>query len=520
MALYRKIAISGCLLLAGCAAGPDFKKPEAPTATAYTPAPLPAKTASADVGQGGAQTFVAAKQIPSDWWGLFGSARLNALIERALRANPDIEAAQAALRAAQQNVIAQQGFFYPTVGVSYSPSRNKLAGNMGGNSPGWQGNGTLIQTYSNPAGPKYNGPAYYNFHVAQLSVGYVPDVFGMRQRQVESAQAQQEAQQMQLNASYITLASNVVAAAIQEASVRAQLRAAERVVEISRENLAIMRRQLQTGYVAGIDVAAQQAALAQAEQAVPPLRMQLEQTRDMIRALAGNTPDQDVGETFELSDLKLPQELPLTLPSKLVEQRPDVRIAEAQLHDASAQYGVAIANRLPQFSVVAGVGGMASTPDWMFRRGGGFFNLAANVAQTIFDGGTLKAQSKAAEQALIQAGAQYRSTVISALQNVADTLHAIESDADALKAATAADAANKKLLELTREQYRLGYVGYQSLLIAEQNWQLGAISLIQAQALRLGDTAALYQALGGGWWNNKDAAPDRSAVSAKGDKAS
>lgn len=507
---YKKNAVwLGLVILTGCAAGPDFKRPVAPASGAYAPQSLPAKTAEADTLQGQAQSFVAAKQIPADWWTLFQSARLNTLIERAFRANPDIEAAQAALRAAQQNVVAQQGFFYPTIGVSYSPSRNKLAGNMGGNSPGLQGNGTLIQTFSNPnAGPggKFNGPAYYNFHVAQLTVGYVPDVFGMRRRQVESAKAQLEVQQMQLQASYITLASNVVAAAFQEASVRAQLAAVEKVVAINRENLDIMRHQLQSGYLAEIDVAAQQAALAQAEQAVPPLRNQLEQTRDMIRALAGNTPDMDVPETFELSDLHLPDELPLSLPSKLVEQRPDVRIAEAQLHDASAQYGVAIANRLPQFSVQAGMGGMASTPDWMFRAGGGFFNLVGNVAQTIFDGGTLKAQSKAAEQALNQAGAQYRSTVISALQNVADTLHAIESDADALKAAAASDRANKKLLELTREQYRLGFVSYQNLLMAEQNYQLSTISLVQAQASRLGDTAALYQALGGGWWNRDDAA--------------
>jgi NodT family efflux transporter outer membrane factor (OMF) lipoprotein len=506
--LYRKVLPTiSLLLLAGCAAGPDFKRPAAPVASAYTPQPLPLQSASADVLQGHAQSFVASKQIPVDWWTIFQSARLNALIERAFKANPDIEAAQAALRQSQQNVIAQQGFFYPTVGVSYSPSRNKLAGNMGGNSPGLQGNGTLIQTYSNPAGPKYNGPAYYNFHVAQLTVGYVPDVFGMRRRQVESAQAQEQMQQMQLRATYITLASNVVAAAFQEASVRAQLAAVERVVAINRENLDIMRHQLTLGYLAEIDVAAQEAALAQAEQAVPPLRNQLEQTRDLIRALAGNTPDLDVPETFELSDMHLPLELPLSLPSTLVEQRPDVRIAEAQLHDASAQYGVAIANRLPQFSIMAGMGGMASTPDWMFRAGGGFFNLVGNVAQTIFDGGTLRAQSRGAEQALIQAGAQYRGTVIAALQNVADTLHAIESDADALKAAAASEQASKKVLELTRSQYKSGYVGYQNLLIAEQNYQLTAISLVQAQTQRLGDTAALYQALGGGWWNQKDAKP-------------
>ena len=462
------------------------------------------RTASAATLQGGAQSFVESKQIPFDWWTLFQSPGLNALIERSLKANPDIEAAQATLRQAQENVVAQQGFFYPTVGVSYSPSRNKLAGNNGGSSPGMQGNGTLVQTYVNPAGPKFNGPAYYNFHVAQLTVGYVPDVFGLQRRRVESSEAQLEVQQMQLQASTITLVSNVVAAAFQEASLRAQLTAVEKVVALSRDNLAIMHKQLELGYIAEIDLAQQQAALAQAEQALPPLRKQLEQTRDLIRALAGNTPDQDVAETFELADLHLPEELPLSLPSKLVEQRPDVRAAEAHLHDASAQYGVAIANRLPQFSILASMGGMATTPDWMFRAGGGFFSVVGNVAQTIFDGGTLRAQSRAAQQALVQAGAQYRGTVIAALQNVADTLHSIASDSEALKAAADADQATNRVLELTQKQYQLGFVSYQNLLIAQQNRQLSSISLIQAQTARLGDTAALYQALGGGWWNRVD----------------
>lgn len=491
-------------LLTACAAGPDYRRPDAPVADSYTVKPLSPKTVSTDTPHGDAQSFVASKQIPSDWWSLFQSPQLNALIERAFRANPDVEAAQAALRAAQQSVIAQQGFFYPTVAVSYSPSRNKLAGNNGGNSPGMQGNGTLIQTYVNPApgpGLKNNGPAYYNFHVAQLTVGYVPDVFGLQRRRVESAHAQQQMQQMRLQATYITLASNVVAAALQEAGLRAQLASVEKVIANNRENLDIMHHQLALGYIAGIDVAAGEAALAQAEQALPPLRKQLEQTRDLIRALAGNTPDRDVPETFELSELHLPEELPLSLPSRLVEQRPDVRIAEAQLHDASAQYGVAIANRLPQFSIQAAMGGMASSPDWMFRAGGGFFSVIGNVAQTIFDGGTLRAQSRGAEQVLIQAGAQYRGTVIAALQNVADTLHAIESDADALKAAAAFEQASKKVLELTHRQYELGFVGYQNLLIAEKNYRLSSLTLVQAQTARLGDTAALYQALGGGWWN-------------------
>ena len=505
----NKFFIALALVLAaltGCAAGPDFKRPVAPAANGYAPAnPIPEATASAPVLDGEPQRFNPTADIPFDWWTLFRSPQINSLIRRAFKANSGIEAAQAALRQAQENVVAQQGFFYPTVGISYSPSRNKLAGNNGGSSPGVQGNGGIIQTYSNPAGPLFNAPAYYNFHVAQLTVGYAPDVFGLNRRQAESAQAQLAAQKLQLEATYITLASNVVAAAVQEASIRAQLAAMERIVAINKENLDILRKQFSLGYVSGLEVAAQEAALAQAEQSLAPLQKQLEQTRDLIRALADNLPNEDVEEKFDLAALHLPQELPLSMPSRIVEQRPDVRAAEEQLHFASAQAGVAVANRLPQFAVTGAIGGMADTPGWMFRTGGGFFNLAASVSQTIFDGGTLRAKSRAAEQALIQAGAQYRSTVTTALQNVADTLYTIRSDADALKAAAAAAQAAQTTLDLTRKQYRLGYVSYQAQLAAEQNYLLSAIGLTQAQSNRLGDTVALYQALGGGWWNRPDA---------------
>lgn len=495
-------------LLSGCAAGPDFKRPEAPTATSYTASPLESKNSDVLVSPAETQRFVAAKDIPFDWWTVFQSPQLNALIERTLKANPNIEAAQAALKQAHENVVAQQGFFYPTVSANYSPSTNKLAGNMGGNSPGLQQNGDNIQ--STPS-----SPAYYNLHTAQLSVGYVPDIFGINRRMTESAQAQEEGQRMQLQAAYITLASNVVAAAIQEAGVRAQIDAANAVISINRENLEIMREQLRLGFLSDIDVETQEALLAQAELALPPLDRQLEQTRDLIRALAGNTPDQDVPETFELANLHLPEELPLSLPSKLVEQRPDVRAAEAQLHSASAQYGVAIANRMPQFMVTANVGGMATSPDWMFASGGTFFNLTGNISQIIFDGGTLKAKSRAAEQALVQVGAQYRSTVITALQNVADTLHAIRTDGVAFKAAAASAHATQNVLNLTRKQFQLGYVSYQNMLVAQQNYQLTLVTLAQAQSARLGDTAALYLALGGGWWNHPDTPSQPSANVAK-----
>ena len=508
IAVPKKSLTFSCVIAAivfsGCAVGPDFKRPAAPAASSYSPQPMPDTTTSAAVQVGEAQHFDPQADIPFDWWTLFQSPQLNSLIQRAFKANPNIESAQAALRQAQESVIAQQGFFYPTVAASYSPSRTNLAGNMGGNSPGVQGNGTIIQTYSNPAGPVFNGPAYYNFHVAQLTVGYVPDVFGLNRRQVESAETQVATQKLQLEATYITLAANVVAAAIQEASVRAQIAALERIVAINQESLGVLHNQFNLGYVSGMEVAAQELSLASAEQALIPLQEQLKQTRNLIRALAGNLPNEDIAETFGLASLHLPQELPLSLPSRIVEQRPDVRAAEEQMHYASAQAGVAIANTLPQFAIAAGVGGMASTPDWMFRTGGGFFNLAASVSQTIFDGGTLHARSRAAEQALIQAGAQYRSTVITALQNVADTLDTIQSDADALKASAKTAQAAQTMFDLSRKQYQVGQIDYLTRLVVEQNYQLASINLVQAQTNRLGDTAALYQALGGGWWNRPD----------------
>jgi len=501
------------VLLTGCASGPDFKRPEAPTATDYAPAsaPLAAQTAAASAPVGAVQHLNPSRDIPFDWWTLFQSPQINTLIERAFKANPSIEAAQAALRQADEYVSAQQGFFYPTVGVNYSATRTKLAGNMGGNSPGVQANGQVIQAGSATGAPPVK-PAYYNFHTAELTVGYTPDIFGLNRRTVESLEAQRNAQRYQLEAAYITLASNVVAAALQEASLRAQIAANEKIVAANRENLAILQKEQQLGYVSALDVAAQQAALAQSEQSLIPLQKQLEMTRDLIRALAGNLPDEDVPETFELASLHLPEDLPLSLPSRLVEQRPDVRLAEEQLHAASAQYGVAIANTMPQFSVTAAIGGMATTPGWMLKSGGGFFSLGADVAYTIFDGGTLRAKSRAAQQALVQAGAQYRSTVISALQNVADTLHAIHSDAEALKAAANTAQAMELTRGISRKRYEMGDLSYQMLLLAEQNYQQALIALIQAQTNRLGDTAALYQALGGGWWNR----PNNPAQSTDG----
>ncbi|MDE2621725.1 MAG: efflux transporter outer membrane subunit [Betaproteobacteria bacterium] len=498
-------ATACCLLLAGCALGPDFVRPAPPAVKGYAPGQSVSELEHDTRAASGSPHFSAGKDIPFDWWTLFQSQQLNALIERAFKANPSIEAAQAALRQAQQNTLAQQGFFYPTLGLEYLPTRNKLAGNMGGNSPGVQGNGTIIQTYSNPSGPApYNGPVYYNFHTAQVTLNYAPDVFGGNRRQVESLEAQAETQKFQLEAAYITLASNVVAAALQEASVRAQIAAMENIVEDNRKLLQIGRNQLKYGYINGVDLTAQELALAQAEQALVPLRQQLAQTRDLIRVLAGQLPSEEVPETFELTSIHLPQELPVSLPSRLVEQRPDVRAAQAQLHAANAQIGVAIANRFPQFSITGLLGGEASVPSQMFQTGGGFFNLIGDISLPVFDGGTLSAREQGAHEALRQAAAQYKSTVLAAFQNVADTLHAIQSDANAYRAAAQSRESAHKALTITRKQYEFGQVSYPVLLAADQAYQQSAITFVQVETNRLGDAAALYQALGGGWWNRPD----------------
>jgi NodT family efflux transporter outer membrane factor (OMF) lipoprotein len=488
---------------AGCAVGPRWHAPPAPVDAGYAPAPLPETSASAPIHGGEEQRLVSGRDIPFEWWELFKSPALNALVERAFKANPTIASAQAALVQAREMVYAQQGYFFPTFDANYNFQRTKIAGNFTvDDSPGTQGNGDnlnppLLDLNHFP----HTAPLYYDYHTAQLNVGFVPDVFGANWRQVETLAAQTEAQHFALEATYITLASNVVAAAIQEASVRAQIEATRQIIAANEKSLAILRDQFRLGFAMRVDVAAQETVLAQAKANLPPLQKQFEQTRDLIRALAGNLPNQDVPETFELDALQLPPELPLSLPVKIIEQRPDVRAAEAQLHAANAQVGVAVAAMLPQLSITGAYGGNADQFAWMFRKGGPFWNLVGNVTQPLFEGGTLLHRKRAADDALKQAAAQYQSTVITAYQNVADTLHASLSDADALAADVRAENAAKVAYDLTRRQMEVGYVNYLSLLNAETIYQQAVILRVQAQAARYGDTVALFQALGGGWWN-------------------
>jgi NodT family efflux transporter outer membrane factor (OMF) lipoprotein len=495
-------------LAAGCAVGPNYHRPEAPADAAYAPAALPEVTAAANIAGGEAQHLVNERDLPFEWWELFQSEALNRLVLQAFKANPTIAAAHASLAQAQELVYAQQGFYFPTVSAVYQAERHKIAGNLTNDqAPGVQGNGeNLLAPLQDPTHSPHTAPLYYQFHTAELTVGFVPDVFGSNHRQVESLAAQTDVQRFALEATYITLASNVVAAAIQEASLRAQLAATGQIIAADEKALQILRDQFRLGFAMRIDVAAQEAALAQAKATLPPLQKQFEQTRDLIRALVGNLPNQDVPETFELEALRLPPELPLSLPAKVIEQRPDVRAAEAQLHAANAQVGVAVAAMLPQFSISGSLGGNATQIPWLFRTGGPFWNLYGNVSQPIFQGGTLLHRKRAAREALKQAAAQYQSTVIAAYQNIADTLHATLSDADALAADVDAEKAAKVSYDLTRRQMEVGYVNYLTLLNAQTVYQQALLLRVQAQATRFGDSVALFQALGGGWWNRKQIA--------------
>ncbi len=478
------IAVLAELLSTGCAVGPNYKAPVPPTNGGYTPAPISTTASTSDVPGGEAQQFIESRDIPGDWWTLFHSQPLNDLIERSLKANPSIKAAQAALLVARENMLSQRGAYYPSVNGGFSVSRSKT---------------------SNDIAPVPNSNTFsYSLYTPQVSVSYVPDVFGLNRRTVESLQAQEQQARFALAATHITLSSNVAAGAIQEASLRAQIAATHELITINTNMLEILRTQYAKGYVSRLDVAAQESQLAQVAATLPPLLKQLAQQRDQLAALSGGFPNQDLPEKFELSSLQLPQELPLSLPSQLVEQRPDVRQAEENLHSASAQIGIAVANRLPNFQLTGDIGSMALVFGRMFAGGNGFWDLGASVTQPIFDGGILLHRERAVQDAYIEALDQYQSAVLTAFQNVADTLDALQQDADALKAAAAAEDAARVTLDLSKKQFQSGYVNYLALLSAEQAYQQAVINLVQAQTNRYGDTAALFLALGGGWWNRSD----------------
>lgn len=472
------IASLGALLAtAGCTAGPDFHRPPPPPSAAYANVPG---------AKPGVQTIAAGADIPADWWTAFHSPALDALVRRAIAANPDLEAARAALRQSQELMKAERGALFPSVNADASVTRARNPATL--------------------ASPLQSNSNLYTLHTAQLSVGYTPDLFGGTRRQIEASAAAAEVQRFQVEATYLTLTSNVVVAAITDASLRAQIDTTQRSVAAQSRILEILRGRLRLGDAARADVAAQETLLAQTEQSLPPRQKQLAQQRDRIAALAGQMPDAEQ-TYFDLDGLSLPSDLPLSLPAKLVDQRPDIRAAEANLHAAAAQVGVAIAARLPSIMLSGGVGGSSTDFGTLLAHDNILWSIVGGLTAPLFDGGALLHRKHAADAAYDEAKAQYRSAVLAGFQNVSDALAAISADTDALRAAERAERAAADSLAITQGQVRLGAVAQFQVLNAEQaHWQTG-IALQQARAALLNDTAALIEALGGGWWNRDAPSP-------------
>ncbi|UYO41654.1 efflux transporter outer membrane subunit [Rhodopseudomonas palustris] len=465
-------ALGTCVCLAGCAVGPNFVQPPSPEVDRYTVAALPAKS------PGKAQPFVVAEDVPTRWWSAFRSESLDRLVRATVVRNPTLQAADAAIKVAHFNALAQRGLFFPQVSASYGPSTQLSSNNEASDAPQQR----------------------LSLHTAQLNIAYTFDIWGGNARAVESLDAVTEQQQFLLEATHLTLTANVVTAAIGEASLRGQIAATKKIVAIERDILGILKSQFEAGQAAQVDVLTQEAALAQVEQTLPPLEKQLAIQRDLLTALAGNYSAAQVPERFELARLSLPRNIPVLVPSTLVRRRPDVRAAEANLHAVSAQVGVAVAARLPNISVGASTAGASATNfAQLFAPGTGFYLLAANATQPIIDGMTLLHKQRAAEAALEQADAQYRQAVISALQNVADALQSLQHDAALVRAAAKSEAAAKASLDIIRKQLALGQVNQVVVLNAQQTYLNASIAHVQAEATRLSDAAALFMAIGGSW---------------------
>ena len=479
--LFMRAAIAGimAMALAGCTVGPDFQAPAAPATSSYTASPLPARTAAAPTDGGAAQRFAFARQLSSRWWKLFRSPELDALIKQGLAQSPTLSAARAVLRETRENFrVAGGALLYPRLDASLSAQRQRSSGAAFG--------GSNIE---------------YNLYNASVGVSYSLDLFGGTRRQLEGLQARIDYQRYRFEGAYLALTGNIVTTAIREAALREQIAATRDILAAERKQLAMVKRQFELGAVSRVSVLSQQSQLATTSATLPPLQKQLAFTRHALAVLAGQLPSAGHLPVFRLDSLHLPEVLPVTLPSTLARRRPDIRAAEALLHQAGAAIGVATANLYPQITLSGSFGTQATGTGDLFSGAGAIWNIGAGLLQPLFHGGELSAKRRAAVAAYDQAAAQYRQTVLLAFKNVADVLCALDSDALTLQARAAAEAAVKANLDLTRRQFRLGAVNYLALLVAQRDYQQARIGLVAARAQRYADTAALFQALGGGWWN-------------------
>lgn len=478
------VVILGSLVTTACMVGPDFHRPKTPETTRYTEQSLPNKTVSSAkiVGKAGKAQYYTKESLTRDWWTMFHSPELNELIKLGLRNSPTMAAAKAALREAQENLKVQ-------IGTLYYPAFNALVF------------GERELEIGDPPSTPSN---LFNLYSASVSVSYNFDIFGGTRRQVEAFRALVDFQCYELDAAFITLTSNIVTTAIQEASLREQIKATKQIIKINQHQLNILKKQFQLGSASESDVLAQRILLEQNEALLPTLVTQLAQARHLLAVLVGEIPSESHLPSFDLNKLELPRELPLSVPSSLTEHRPDVRASEALLHQTNALIGVATANLFPQITLSANYGYSSEFIPSLFTKKNQLWDYMGQLTQTLFQGGALLAAKRAAIAARDEAFAQYKLTVLQAFQNVADVLRALDSDAKNLESVGKAERDAKHALKIVKTQYELGAASFLSLLVAELQYQQTYLNRIQSEGRRFSDTVALFQALGGGWWDRSE----------------
>jgi len=477
-------------VLTGCTVGPDFHAPDAPKAVNYTHRLQPQQTMQTPVVAGGQQSFISTDEIRTDWWKTFQSAKLNQLIEQSLKNSPTIASAEATLHQSLLTWNAQRGStLLPQVNLNLGAQRELF------NSAafGQPGNTTLFSLYN-----------------ANVQVSYLFDVFGGNRRALEAYAAQAEYQKHELDAARLSLAGNIVTAAMTQASLQAQIQTTARMIAMQEEQLNITRRRASVGAAGEGDVLALQTQLAQTRALIPALATRLSQTNHLLASLAGELPSGTDIPVFSLEDFTLPAQVPVVVPAKLVRYRPDIAAAQAMLHAATAQYGNAIATALPQINLTAGLTQEALSSGQLFNPSSAAWSLAGGLVQPLFNGG-LGSAIKAVHANLDVADANYRQTVVQAFRNVADSLRALDNDARLLNDQYTADQSARQAWELTQQEYRLGSIPWLQVLTNGQQAQQTRINLIQAQAQRLTDTAALFQSMGGAL-PSPVKAPDTSAA--------
>ncbi len=472
--------------LTSCTVGPDFVPPEAPSVKQYNNETDPTATIPAG---GVAQQFQQGAKVAAEWWRLFNSRELEAIIKEAIANNPTLQAAQASLRQSQYNLRAGYGVFYPAVGGGFGASRQRYSPlKIGQSAP----------------------PSIFSLFTLSATISYALDVFGGERRAVEALGAEVDLQRASERATYLTLTSNIVNTVIAKAAYRAEIEATRKLIELQKEQVKLAEAQAQAGTAPYSSVLSFQSLLASNEAEIPQLQQKLSQTEHLLATLVGHMPAEWKPPELVFADLTLPGELPVSLPSDLVRQRPDILAAEAVLHNANANVGVATAALFPSFSLNAGYGTNNTALDSLFAASGNFWTLGANVTTPIFQGGTLWYERKAAMENLQQSLASYRGTALGAFAQVADTLRALEHDATTLEAQGRARETADQALRLITANYEAGLATYTDVLVANVQYYQTTIAELESLAVRYQDTVALFVALGGGWWNaeaNSSAGP-------------